>query len=655
MNGPFQVAQANIATQTSGKPPARIVKVTKPFGDQSVVVPLSYDGSVKADLSSIAGENITLVHIGEKLIILFDNKSTVTLEPFFDSNGAPLNGITVEVSPGRDLTGTEFAALFPVTEDRSILPAAGDGNGPGAQASGANFTSVGVDPLAAPNPIDLLGQEDLPNFTINALLRQNDFINGVPSARLTGVIALDEDEIPGFSGSPGGDGDIDAPHTFSGKLNASFGLDGPGTIVFGTQTQVINGITFTFTWVDATHTLIANDGHGDVFKVVVDPTTGDYTVTLLGPLHHHTDALADNTEASDIFNLPYTVTDSNGTTATSTLSLEINDDTPVAHDSAPTNTPASEGEGGEGGNGEIQFATIDDEGQQNGNSGGNGDTDGEATSVSGKLDIAPGADGLKAVAFTGANGEPHVAVVGADGAPPQVIFVDANGIGTPETVEFVWQADANGGGKLIGISEHFTAENPAFTLTVDAQGNYTFDVSAPFVHPVTTDGEGSIGFEDNIQIEFSYTATDGDGDKSSATLTFNIDDDTPTVAVTTERGNDGQQEHGLLVSLDESIGGDRGANGAPDGDRDLTGNTQPDPTGHDPIGKVSTAAGHDESRGDLESLFNVSIHAGADGIASADGGKAITYSYTFSLTGGGEGQGGAVETTLKATGHDEAI
>ena len=87
MNGPFQVAQANIAGQTPGKPPARIVKIGKPFSDQSVVVALSYDGSVKADLSAIAGEKITLVHIGEKLIILFDNKSTVTLEPFFDSTG----------------------------------------------------------------------------------------------------------------------------------------------------------------------------------------------------------------------------------------------------------------------------------------------------------------------------------------------------------------------------------------------------------------------------------------------------------------------------------------------------------------------------------------------------------------------------------------
>jgi len=199
MNGPFQVAQANIAGQTSAKPPARIVKIGKPFSDQSVVVALSYDGSVQADLSAIAGEKITLVHIGEKLIILFDNKSTVTLEPFFDSTGKPIDSLTVEVSPGRNLTGAEFAALFPVTEDQSVLPAAGNGNG-NAQASGANFTSVGVDPLALPGPLDLLGQEELPNFVITNLLTPALEADLIPSqiagARVGGV--TEEEQLGGI-------------------------------------------------------------------------------------------------------------------------------------------------------------------------------------------------------------------------------------------------------------------------------------------------------------------------------------------------------------------------------------------------------------------------------------------------------------------------
>ncbi len=311
-----------------------------------------------------------------------------------------------------------------------------------------------------------------------------------------------------------------------------------------------------------------------------------------------------------------------------------------------------------GGNGEgvTHFATIDDEGQSNGISGGNGDDAGDSTSVSGKLDIAPGADGLKAVAFTGLDGQPHVTVTADNDTHPalQVIFVDPQtGVaGAPEDVTLVWQADGNGGGTLIGISAHFGADHPAFTLTVDAQGNYTFDVSAPFAHPLTTGGsEGSTGWEDNLHVQFTYTATDGDGDKSSATLTFNVDDDTPTVVVTTNEGEGNEGQLPLLVSLDESIGGDRGSSQSPtDGASDDTGHTQPDPHGVNPIGEMKTAAGDGEIPGGLQSLFNVVKDAGADGE------KSVTYSYTLSLTGSGEGEGqnAGVATTLKATGYENS-
>ena len=74
MNGPFQVAQASgtAASSTTGTP-VRIYKLTKPLTDQAVMVNLGYDQKVKIDFSAIANEKITLVHVGEKLIILFDN------------------------------------------------------------------------------------------------------------------------------------------------------------------------------------------------------------------------------------------------------------------------------------------------------------------------------------------------------------------------------------------------------------------------------------------------------------------------------------------------------------------------------------------------------------------------------------------------------
>src|SRR5436189_3056465 len=141
MNGPFQVAQAT-GTGTSNatsSAPVRIYKLTKPLTDQAVIVNLGYDQKVKVDFSAIANEKITLVHVGEKLIILFDNESTVTVEPFFKSRADGFGGetrdeITVEMAPGRDISVKEFATLFPITTDTSVLPAADQGGNSNANA-----------------------------------------------------------------------------------------------------------------------------------------------------------------------------------------------------------------------------------------------------------------------------------------------------------------------------------------------------------------------------------------------------------------------------------------------------------------------------------------------------------------------------------------
>ena len=163
MNAPIVVAQANSSGSTTGTGSVRNIKVTKPSNEQAVTIQLGYDQAYKLDLSSIANEKITLVHIGEKLIILFENKSTVTVEPFFDSMNAPLSNVTVEAN-GRDFTGSEFASSFPITTDQSVLTAAGV-PAAGAPSSGADFHGPSVDPLSEPRPLDLLGQEVLPNWT----------------------------------------------------------------------------------------------------------------------------------------------------------------------------------------------------------------------------------------------------------------------------------------------------------------------------------------------------------------------------------------------------------------------------------------------------------------------------------------------------------
>src|SRR4029077_15308971 len=148
------------------------------------------------DFSAIANEKITLVHVGEKLIIVFDNHSTVTVEPVFKSRADGLGNetrddITVEMSPGRDISINEFTTLFPITTDPSVLPAPDqDGNSDGnAQATGAYFSPFSVDPWD-PVPLNQLApQEELGNFVI-------DFPTGVALGVAGGNVTSEETPPP---------------------------------------------------------------------------------------------------------------------------------------------------------------------------------------------------------------------------------------------------------------------------------------------------------------------------------------------------------------------------------------------------------------------------------------------------------------------------
>lgn len=134
---------------------SRTLKVTKPQGDQSIVLDLS-DRNATFDLSAVADEKMTLVKVGPKLIILFDNQSTVTADPFFDFSGKPLANLDVELGAGRAINGEQFAQLFSITEDQSVLRAAGI-----IPPSGADFHDASVDVLAGMRPLALLEQEGL--------------------------------------------------------------------------------------------------------------------------------------------------------------------------------------------------------------------------------------------------------------------------------------------------------------------------------------------------------------------------------------------------------------------------------------------------------------------------------------------------------------
>ena len=140
----------------------------------------------------------------------------------------------------------------------------------------------------------------------------------------------------------GDDIPVDSSTTVTGILNANFGSDGPGAITFNAaDTQPVGDSSGGYDleyWVsDDGYSLvayIAPDGYeGDVKEVIftaqiTDPTTGDYTTTLYGPVDHADGSTEDNL----VIDLGYTITDSNGDSAEGVLAYDIDDDTPLAVD-----------------------------------------------------------------------------------------------------------------------------------------------------------------------------------------------------------------------------------------------------------------------------------------------------------------------------------
>ena len=205
-------------------------------------------------------------------------------------------------------------------------------------ASGADFTTVGVDPLALGNPLDLLGQEDLPGFTITNLLA-TEFINGTPTALTNAALTFDEDGLPG--GNLGGIGDLDpttnGPISATGTLGHNYGPDqnsvNKSTLFVGTGAP--EGFIYTVSngGLVLTVSQIQNGASVDVLRLTLsNAIDGNYTIQQL----HAIDHAPGGNENNQAFTFHYVVTDSNGDTNNDgTLALTVNDDSPTVAANAP--------------------------------------------------------------------------------------------------------------------------------------------------------------------------------------------------------------------------------------------------------------------------------------------------------------------------------
>ncbi|UGY13362.1 DUF5801 domain-containing protein [Bradyrhizobium septentrionale] len=365
MQGSFQVAQATGTGNSTNSAPIRIYKLTKPLTDQAVVINLGYDQKAKVDFTSIANEKITLIHVGEKLIILFDNQSTVTVEPFFDSRADGLNNVTIETAPGRDISVQEFTSLFPISTDTSVLPAAdsgGNSNG-NAQASGANFSPFVVDPLAPP-PLNVLApQEELPPSAPGgqpAGTQQASFQPNEPTPPSTispptisgnplSALIVDESFLSAATNHGVAGSGLGPAGATVATVQVSFDVTTPGgqqSLTYALSVTSPNEDSGLIDTATGQHVLLTVNAAGvvegrtavggDLVLTVSVDATGHVTLTDLRAVHEGTpgDFNEGITLASGLITLTATVTDNNNQTASASVDvgshLTILDDGPVA-------------------------------------------------------------------------------------------------------------------------------------------------------------------------------------------------------------------------------------------------------------------------------------------------------------------------------------
>ena len=310
MNAPVLLAQLSGVLQPDSSP--KTLKVEKPPSGQALIVHL--DGNTRIDFSDVASEKLTFVRVGDKLIVLFDNQSTVTIDPVFDSSGHPLADVAFEMTPDHTLTGDQFTALFPITTDQSVLPAAG-ASGP---AAGANFSDPPpVDPLSVGNPLGLLGagfnQGNLAGHPSDVAPPPHVPV-AEPDIATVVEAGIHPTNVP-FAGTPVATGNV---------LTNDVTIDVAAV-------KVISGVA---AGVESTASGNVGATLAGVYGTLVMNADGSFTYTLD---NSKANPLAQGQQANDVFT--YTMNDSLGDSSTTTLTIDV-----IGTDDRPVIAPADKAE-----------------------------------------------------------------------------------------------------------------------------------------------------------------------------------------------------------------------------------------------------------------------------------------------------------------------
>ncbi len=263
----------------------------------------------------------------------------------------------------------------------------------------------------------------------------------MPTTGPNALVIVDDDDVVGANGNPGGPGDL-APQNTSGTLSGS---GGDGSLTFAlTASGAPAGFSYAL---QGNGDLWVMQGATHVLTITVNAATGAYTVTEVAPIDH----VAGGNENNANFAITYTVTDADGDHSNGTLSVEVNDDTPTL--------------------GTIQAIATDNN---------PADDDPTFKDGTGSLHLSMGADGFASVLIspdlTGITSGGH-ALVGQQVGNVYTAYADVDGSGT-----------VNAG------------DTAVFTITVDpnggTSGTYTFDLLQaldPVVTPINIGAGSSFG------------------------------------------------------------------------------------------------------------------------------------------------------------------
>ena len=246
----------------------------------------------------------------------------------------PQGEIRTNEQSSEDVANIEPAAGEQTAESLAqIEPAAGEATGNGAQNSGFTFNTPTVTPVGPISAIGPIGPTELQyGVEFNNEIVFPDEEQEAPQEEP--II----DDAPEILNSPSHDTDETnlGPLVRTGTISVDYGNDSgtlnpngtftaTGSVANGTLTSNTNPIVITTTPTG----YIGLAAGVTIFELTIDPSTGEYTFTQYGAIDH-----ADGTDPNDIITLTFGIdaTDSTGDIDSTTITINVADDGPIAID-----------------------------------------------------------------------------------------------------------------------------------------------------------------------------------------------------------------------------------------------------------------------------------------------------------------------------------